>query len=271
MCSLTDMRKSSYQFNPHLGRDETITNILVKSLTVFPSPDFSLCLALLPPHVLAPNPSANSLGEAVQKLNALHSLLISASYDQFWSSVDGDDLYADLIADVQGFEEVMRIRMAVVISQTMQSVDRAVLESWLSLSGEGFEKFVQEVCGWSIEGSKVTIPLNKENEARGTVVRENVKFDRKFFALLIKGQRSSFADVVFTRYRILAHDQESIRAACIDGQQKKMFHCDTKAWRFRDLQKRIELVISSSGRLLLGGIHEREMMLHHTSSAVGIF
>ncbi|KAI5269055.1 eukaryotic translation initiation factor 3 subunit K [Aureobasidium subglaciale] len=173
-----------YQFNPHLGREETITNILVKALAVFPSPDFSLCLALLPPHVLTPNPAANSLAEAVQKLNTLHSQLIGASYDQFWSSLDGDDLYADLIADVQGFEELMRIRQAVVISQTMQSVDRAVLESWLNLDGDAFEKFVKETCNWNVEGSAVNIPLNKENEARGTVVRENVKFDQ--FSRMIK-------------------------------------------------------------------------------------
>ncbi|KAI5237752.1 eukaryotic translation initiation factor 3 subunit K [Aureobasidium subglaciale] len=173
-----------YQFNPHLGREETITNILVKALAVFPSPDFSLCLALLPPHVLTPNPAANSLAEAVQKLNTLHSQLIGASYDQFWSSLDGDDLYADLIADVQGFEELMRIRQAVVISQTMQSVDRAVLESWLNLNGDAFEQFVKETCNWNVEGSAVNIPLNKENEARGTVVRENVKFDQ--FSRMIK-------------------------------------------------------------------------------------
>lgn len=115
----------------------------------------------------------------MQKLNQVHVLLNNAAYDQFWGTLDGDDLYADLIADVQGFEELMRVRMAVVISQSMQSVDRKVLESWLNIRGEQFEKFVSEICGWSIEGSEVSIPLNKENEARGTVIRENVKFDRK--------------------------------------------------------------------------------------------
>ncbi|KAH0263495.1 hypothetical protein KCU91_g12676, partial [Aureobasidium melanogenum] len=79
---------------------------------------------------------------------------------------------------------LMRIRQAVVISQTMQSVDRAVLESWLNLNGEAFDKFVKETCGWSVGGSTVSIPLNKENEARGTVVRENVKFDQ--FSRMIK-------------------------------------------------------------------------------------
>lgn len=67
--------------------------------------------------------------------------------------------------------------MAVVISQSMQSVDKSLLESWLNVQDD---RFVTEVCGWTIEDGTVTIPLNKENEARGTVVRENVKFDRKF-------------------------------------------------------------------------------------------
>ncbi|KAF2219899.1 armadillo-type protein [Elsinoe ampelina] len=177
-----------YQFNPHLSRDETVTNILVKALTVFPSPDFSLCLSLLPTHTLvspssngtngASNPPEGSIAQAVQKLNQLHSQLNNAQYENFWSSIDGDDLYSDLIADVQGFEELMRVRMAVVISQCMQSVDRSILEGWLNLSGDKFDKFVKDVCGWKIEGDKVEIPLNKENEARSTVVRESVKFEQ---------------------------------------------------------------------------------------------
>lgn len=145
---------------------------------MFPSPDFSLGLALLPPYTLAPNPQAHSLAEAVQKLTVLHSLLTNASYAEFWSTLDSDDLYADLIADVQGFEELMRVRMAVVISQCMQSIDRGVLEQWLNLRGDGFERFVGDVCGWKVEGGNVEIPLNKENEARNMVVRENVKFEQ---------------------------------------------------------------------------------------------
>ena len=61
---------------------------------------------------------------------------------------------------------------------------RNILEGWLNASGSEFEHFVGTVCGWNVEGSKVKIPLNKENEAKGTVVTENVKFDRKFDASL---------------------------------------------------------------------------------------
>lgn len=43
------------------------------------------------------------------------------------------------------------------------------------------------MCGWGCEGRTVRVPVNKENEAKGTVVREEVRFDREFlhiFSLL---------------------------------------------------------------------------------------
>lgn len=183
---------NSYQFNPHLSRDETITNILTKALTVFPQADFSLCLHLLPPHILSPISSSASspaagdapLSEAVQKLSVLNQLLESAQYAKFWSTLDSDDLYADLIADVSGFEELIRIRIAMTISQAVREVEKSVLESWLGFKGDETEKFVKEVCGWTIDGNMVVVPLNKENEAKGTVVRENVKMEQ--FARVIK-------------------------------------------------------------------------------------
>ncbi|KAF2793364.1 ARM repeat-containing protein [Melanomma pulvis-pyrius CBS 109.77] len=181
-----------YQFNPHLNRDETITNILVKALTVFPDPDFSLCLSLLPTYVLAPlsssahAPAAGDapLSEAVQKLNTLNNLLASADYAAFWATLDSDDLYADLVADVSGFEELMRVRIAATVSQSIREVEKGLLESWLNLQGNGFDHFVGSVCGWNVDGAKIKIPINKDNEAKGTVVRENVKFDQ--FARIVK-------------------------------------------------------------------------------------
>ena len=94
-------------------------------------------------------------------------------------------MYADLVADVSGFEELMRVRIAVTVSQAVREVERSILESWLNLHGGEFEHFVGTVCGWEIDGRKIRVPLNKENEAKGTVVRENVKFDRKFCLFLV--------------------------------------------------------------------------------------
>ena len=66
----------------------------------------------------------------------------------------------------------------------MREIERSALESWLGMQGEAFDKFVNGVCGWEIEGTIVTVPLNKENEAKGTIVRENVKMEQ--FAKVIR-------------------------------------------------------------------------------------
>ena len=81
----------------------------------------------------------------------------------------------------------MRIRIALTVSQAVREIERSVLESWLGMSGEGFERFVGGICGWDVGGGKggmVKVPLNKENEAKGTVVRENVKLEQ--FGRVIK-------------------------------------------------------------------------------------
>lgn len=193
----------SYQFNPHLSREDTVTAILVKSLTVFPSPDFSLCLHLLPPSCLLSNPrtgpDTSSLAESVQKLNILNNLLASADYTGFWSTLRSEDLYADLVAEVTGFEELMRVRIAATVSQAVREVERPILEDWLDLHGDAFDRFVGDVCGWSVDGTTVRVPANKENEAKGAVVRENVKFDRKWHqhfhhvGILVNGLQNSHA------------------------------------------------------------------------------
>lgn len=75
----------------------------------------------------------------------------------------------------------MRLRIAITVGQSCREVERGVLEGWLGLEGEKFEHFVVEVCGWGVDGTRgvVVVPVNKENEAKGTVVREEVKFERK--------------------------------------------------------------------------------------------
>jgi translation initiation factor 3 subunit K len=182
-----------YQFNPTLAKDETITNILVKALTVFPSPDFSLCLSLLPPHTLLPssttshtNPAAGDapLPEAVQKLNILNNLLSSADYGTFWTTLDSDDLYADLVADVVAFEELMRVQIAVEISKCVREIQKSVLEDWLNMKGAELDEFLKKICSWEVKGDMVVVPLNRDNKAEGTVVRENVKFEQ--FSRLIR-------------------------------------------------------------------------------------
>lgn len=171
-----------YQFNPQLLHPETVTNILVKALTVFPSPSFSLALALLPPSTIPYSQGNTSipttdLTESIQKLTRLNTLLESAQYDAFWSTLESDDLYADLYADVAGFEDLVRIRIAGEVGKTFRQIDLGVLSVWLDLRGESLTKFAQTACGWEVNGSQVEIPANAENEAKSEIKGERVGVD----------------------------------------------------------------------------------------------
>ena len=66
----------------------------------------------------------------------------------------------------------------------------------------------------------VVIPINKENEAKGTVVKEEVKFERKFTSAKFHEHMSLSALVVSCLlilfvYRIRKSDPASVRAACL--------------------------------------------------------
>jgi translation initiation factor 3 subunit K len=177
-----DVLRNRYQFNPQLLHPETVTNILVKALTVFPSPAFSLCLALLPPSTIPYSPGNTSipttdLTESIQKLTRLNTLLESAQYEAFWSTLESDDLYSDLYADVVGFEDLIRIRIAGEVGKTFRQIGLDVLSSWLDLRGDALGKFAQSACGWKVSGQQIDVPPNAENEAKSETKGERVGVD----------------------------------------------------------------------------------------------
>ncbi|KAK3939358.1 armadillo-type protein [Diplogelasinospora grovesii] len=177
-----------YQLNPNKIKDEVITNILVKAMTQFPSPQFDLAIHLLLPSLSSPSASSSSeLAEAVSKLRALNALLEGAQYGRFWATLDNDtdDIYADLTTDIAGFEDIIRVRIAQLISEAFREVHVSVLEAWLGLDDEEeVKKFVGEF-GWKVaDAGLVQIPKNAENEAKKSEVREDVNVD--MFSRVIK-------------------------------------------------------------------------------------
>ncbi|KAI5859887.1 armadillo-type protein [Durotheca rogersii] len=165
-----------YQLNPDRIKDEVITNILVKALTCFPSPQFSQALHLIPPSLVAPNSRAE-LPEAIGKLRELAIQLQGAQYARFWATLDSDDLYADLTTDIEGFEELIRVRIATLVSHAYREIDLHVLEQWLGLEGQAALRFITDTAGWKVEEAVVKIPRNTENEAKKSEVREDVNVD----------------------------------------------------------------------------------------------
>ncbi|EPE05129.1 eukaryotic translation initiation factor 3 subunit [Ophiostoma piceae UAMH 11346] len=183
-----------YQLNPDRIKDEIITNILVKAMTQFPSPQFNQAMHLLSPAVANPAAAAASngavsteLAEAVAKLRALNGLLEGAQFARFWATMDSDDLYADLTTDIDGFEEMVRVRIAQLVSHAFREVQVSLLEQWLGLSEDAVRKFATGTCGWKIEpvgSATVQIPQNAENEAKKSEIREDVNIE--MFARVIR-------------------------------------------------------------------------------------
>ncbi|KAJ9148545.1 Eukaryotic translation initiation factor 3 subunit K [Pleurostoma richardsiae] len=164
-----------YQLNPDRMKDEVITNILVKSMTQFPSAQFNLAMHLINPSSFS---AASELSEAVSKLRALNAQLEGAQYARFWATLDSDDLYADLTTDIDGFEEIVRLRIAQLVSQAFREIQLSVLEGWLGLRGEdAVRSFAVETCGWRVEEGQVLIPRNPDNEAKKTEIREDVNVE----------------------------------------------------------------------------------------------
>lgn len=143
-------------------------------MTQFPSSQFSLALHLINPS----SASSGELHEALSKLRALNSQLEGAQYAEFWANIDGDDLCADLIADISGFEDMIRHNIALLVSQSFRELQLSHLESWLGLSEDATKKFITEVCGWTVEGDNVKIPANPDNEAKKSEIREDVSVDQ---------------------------------------------------------------------------------------------
>jgi translation initiation factor 3 subunit K len=177
-----------YQLNPDRLKDEVVTNILVQAMTQFPSPQFSLALHLINPSAA----NAGELHEALTKLRTLNSQLEGAKYAEFWETLDGDDLCADLIADIADFEDMIRHRIALLVAQAFREVQVSLLEAWLGLSKDATIKFVSEVAGWTVNADgSAKIPSNPDNEAKKTEIREDVNIDQ--FSRVI---RRSWEDVV---------------------------------------------------------------------------
>ncbi|KAI8990949.1 armadillo-type protein [Mycotypha africana] len=155
-----------YQFNPNLAKESVIIKILVKALTAIPAPDFNLCLYLL---------AEQAHLESIQKLTDLQQLLEQARYVKFWQS----DL-KPWTQVVPNFEDEIRLVIARVMTMSHQTILSSALAAQLGLTDDkdAFNKFC-ESQGWKTKDDDlIQIPINKDNEAKAVVIRENIKFEQ---------------------------------------------------------------------------------------------
>ncbi|KAF9044885.1 initiation factor 3 [Hymenopellis radicata] len=169
-----------YQFNPDLYNPDVVINILIKSLTASPLPDFNLCIAILedrPPNATLDEP--DPLPVLLPILQTLHDLLYRCRFPKFWEVYRSDDLESlrdNYTVEYVGFDDAVRnvaIR-AVKATFTRIGVDR--LGSYLALNGPDVVAFVEKL-GWTLDasGTVISIPPNPDNQIEATVVQESIK------------------------------------------------------------------------------------------------
>jgi len=160
-----------YQFNPHLVNEVIINNILVKSLTAIPNPDFNLCLYLLQEGSLS--------DENVAKLILLQQLLEEARYQEYWEVYEKDEAYKELTIEAVGFDTAIRKVILTAICMAYQTISADLLRLYLNFvkDDDKFETFIRSQ-GLTIKDSVVIITTNYDNEAKPTVIRENIKFEQ---------------------------------------------------------------------------------------------
>ncbi|PFH54637.1 hypothetical protein AMATHDRAFT_186 [Amanita thiersii Skay4041] len=169
-----------YQFNPELYNPDVVINILIKSLTSTPLPDFNLCISLLDERPInstldEPDP----LPALLPILKNLHNLLYRCRFPAFWqyyNSRELETLRDNYTVECAGFENAIRSVAIRAVKATFTRITFERLGLYLNLEGGSLELYIKEL-GWIRDSSNgvITVPPNPDNQIEATVVQENIK------------------------------------------------------------------------------------------------
>ncbi|KAG7450338.1 initiation factor 3 [Guyanagaster necrorhizus] len=169
-----------YQFNPDLYNPDVIVNILIKSLTASPLPDFNLCISLLEDKpISATLDEPDPLPSLLPIIQELHELLDRCRFPKFWSvyhSNELENLRDNYTVEYAGFEDAVRAVVVRAVKATFTRIGTERLGQYLDLEGPELQAYVKNL-GWSVDqsGTVINIPPNPDNQIEATVVQENIK------------------------------------------------------------------------------------------------
>ncbi|TQD77080.1 hypothetical protein C1H46_037356 [Malus baccata] len=148
------------QFEPDRMSTQIVARILVKALMAMPSPDFSLCLFLIPERV--------QMEEQFKTLIVLSHCLETGRFSQFWDEASKN---RQIVEAVPGFEQAIQDYAVHVLSLTYHRVPRSVLAEAINIEGLALDKFLEHHVansGWILEkgqgrGQLIVLPRNEFN------------------------------------------------------------------------------------------------------------
>ncbi|TQD72824.1 hypothetical protein C1H46_041640 [Malus baccata] len=154
-----------YQFEPNRMSTQIVSRILVKALMAMPSPDFSLCLFLIPERV--------QMEEQFKTLIVLSHYLETGRFSQFWDEASKNRHIVEAVPEelVAGFEQAIQAYAIHVLSLTYQRVPKSVLAEAINIEGLALDKFLEHHVansGWILEkvqgrGQLIVLPRSEFN------------------------------------------------------------------------------------------------------------
>ncbi len=129
-----------YQFNPDLYNPDVIINILMKSLTASPLPDFNLCMSLLEDKPInATLDEPDPLPALLPIIQGLHELLDRCRFPKFWAvyhSNELENLRDNYTVEYVGFEDAVREVAVRAVKATFTRIGTERLGQYLDLEGK---------------------------------------------------------------------------------------------------------------------------------------
>ncbi|TVU48177.1 hypothetical protein EJB05_07804 [Eragrostis curvula] len=169
-----------YQFEPERLSEQIVARILIKALMAMPGPDFSLCLFLIPEHVIDLKTASHAdniipqMKEQFKTLIVLSHYLETARFSQFWDEASKN---RNILEVVPGFEQAIQAYAIHVLSLTYQKVPRPVLAEAINIEGLSLDKFLEyhaANAGWVIEkGGQSQVIVLPRNEVNHPELKKN--------------------------------------------------------------------------------------------------
>ncbi|CAJ0765750.1 8685_t:CDS:2, partial [Entrophospora sp. SA101] len=121
--------------------------------------------------------------ENISKLYDAQKLIEEGKYQEFWKMYETDESFKELTSEAVGFEDAIRKVIMKIISMAYQNISADLLREYLNYGSspnddESFKEFIKSQGLELAENNLVNIPTNIDNEAKPTVIRENIKFDQ---------------------------------------------------------------------------------------------
>ncbi|CAD6931737.1 unnamed protein product, partial [Tilletia laevis] len=126
------------------------------------------------------NLAGNLTDPLILKLANLSNLLNQARFRAFWDAY-GSEEYEEVrkyATEVGGFEESVRGVALEAVKGAFRSISEERMGGYLNLKGSALAEYIQAQSGWKLEGGKVIVPVNVNNEIKATVIREEITFDQ---------------------------------------------------------------------------------------------